>query len=101
MSDGATVVRGQPPRLPGGSASQTFTGWGQPFHRVHQRALASASGPTMCVSCKAPGSMCKVLRQEDLPELQKVVLAFVIVHVVWVSLLTERLEEHVLSSNET
>ena len=57
-------------------------GGAQPFHLVHQRALARESGPTMCVSCTARESMCKVLCQEDLPELQKVVLAFVIVHVV-------------------
>ena len=44
--------------------------------------------------------MCKVLCQEDLPELQKVVLASVIVHVVCVSLLAQSLEQHVLSSNE-
>ena len=58
-------------------------GGAQPF-QLHQRALARASGPTMCVSCKAPESMCKVLFQENLPELQKMVLAFMTVHVVCV-----------------
>ena len=74
----------------------------QPFRPHHERTLACVSGPTKRVSCKARKSLCQVLCQEDLPELQKVMLGSVMVHVmcVCVSLLVKSLEEHGRSSNE-
>ena len=52
----------------------------QPFRRHHQRSTGLREW-SKCVSFEAPKWMCRVLCKEDLPELQKVVLACVMVHV--------------------
>ena len=55
----------------------------QPFRQHHQRSTGLRER-SKCVSFEAPKWMCWVLCKEDLPELQKVMLASVMVHVVCV-----------------
>ena len=57
--------------------------WAQPLRWHHQRGTGLRER-SKCVSCKAPEPLCKEHCKEDMPELQKVMLASVMVHVVCV-----------------